>query len=533
MSFLNQVRSKRLLAIHGWSGIALGVLLYTVVLTGAIAVFAQEIGVWSVSGATNQKELSQPIDATIRKLGSEVPAEYRDDFGIYAIEDGSLSVFFHTHAAKPNGDISDKGVRFLVDPTDGHVVSRDEGWSDDVFGRSQKSALRQFLIDLHVQLYVPQPWGLLLTGILGLAMMVAAVSGLLLHKHVIKDIFVSPRAGSRLLFARDRHILAGTWGLPFAFLLAFTGSFLSFAFSLGIPIVSMSAFGGNQMLVGEILNGKPQVEDKTPAAMTNLDAVVSHGIKETGATPTFLHVGHYGRADSHIGLFFTPPEGDLSFSQLAYNGVTGAFEGTKPGLGTKPSAGASAYVILSALHYGVFGGLLSKLIWISLGGACCYVILTGMQLWLRRRAEDTGLQSAAKIVPVLAFGLPLAMLASAHAYFQLLGQADTTYWTPAAFFIAAGLILTAAALHNSEDVLRKRLMAATAFAAGSLPMLRLLGGGRTWSQAIAIDAPLVVTIDVLLLIGALAIVAALNRQRLVNLLGTAAAAVRTQVGPAE
>lgn len=336
MSFLNQRRSKRLLSIHGWSGIILGMLLYTVVLTGAVAVFAHEIGVWSVGGTPNKKGITQPIDGIIRKLAVDVDPSYREDVGVFAIEDGSLSVFFHTHATKENGEIGDKGVRFIVDGANGRVISRTEGWSEDVFDNDQKSALRKFLIDLHVQLYVPSPYGLLLTGILGLAMMVAAVSGVLLHKHIIKDIFVSPRAGSRLLFARDRHILAGTWGLPFAFLLAFTGSFLSFAFSLGVPIVSMSAFGGDQMLVGEILNGKPEVEDKTPAQMTNVDAVIAHGMQQAGATPTFLHVGHYGRQDAEIGLFFSPPDGDLSFLQYAYNGVTGRFEGTKPGLGTKP-----------------------------------------------------------------------------------------------------------------------------------------------------------------------------------------------------
>lgn len=531
MSFLNQARSKRLLAVHGWSGIALGALLYAVVLTGAIAVFAHEIGVWSVGGATNQKELRQPIDAIVRKLAVDVDPAYRDDVGVFAIEDGSLSVFFHTHANKENGELADKGVRFIVDAGDGRVISRDEGWSTDVFGRSQPSALRRFLVDLHVQLYVPAPWGLILTGILGLAMMVAAVSGLLLHKHIIKDIFVAPRAGSRLLFARDRHILAGTWGLPFAFLLAFTGSFLSFAFSIGVPLVSMSAFGGNQLAVNEILVGKAAVEDKTPAEVTNLDAVIAHGAEQTGATPTFLHVGHYGRADSHIGLFFTPPAGDLSFLQLAYNGVSGTFEGTKPGLGTKPSAGASAYTILTALHFGVFGGLLSKVIWVSLGLASCYVILTGMQLWLRRRSEDEAWKGAAKLVPVLSFGLPLAMLAAAHAFFQLLGRADTTYWTPATFFIAAGVIIAAAWLHRSEAALRRNLMAATALAAGTLPLLRLYGGGRSWSDALAIDAPLVVTVDILLMISAVAIFVAMFKDRVAA--AVPRSAPRAQPGPAE
>ena len=41
----------------------------------------------------------------------------------------------------------------------------------------ETSALRKFLVDLHVQLYLPNPWGLILTGILGLMMMAAVISG--------------------------------------------------------------------------------------------------------------------------------------------------------------------------------------------------------------------------------------------------------------------------------------------------------------------------------------------------------------------
>ena len=59
----------------------------------------------------------------------------------------------------------------------------------------ETSALRQFLVDLHVQLYLPDPWGLILTGILGLMMMAAVISGVLMHRHLIRDLFVAERAG--------------------------------------------------------------------------------------------------------------------------------------------------------------------------------------------------------------------------------------------------------------------------------------------------------------------------------------------------
>src|SRR3546814_5410402 len=63
------------------------------------------------------------------------------------------------------------------------------GTGEEVFGPRNDDALSSFLVDTHVRLHVPNPWGLLLTGILGLAMLVAAISGLLIHRHLFKDIF--------------------------------------------------------------------------------------------------------------------------------------------------------------------------------------------------------------------------------------------------------------------------------------------------------------------------------------------------------
>ena len=68
-------------------------------------------------------------------------------------------------------------------------------------------------------------------------MMAAVVSGVLIHRHVIRDLFLAERPGGRLPGVRDRHALSSTWSIPFAFLLAFTGSFFSFAGTIGLPIV--------------------------------------------------------------------------------------------------------------------------------------------------------------------------------------------------------------------------------------------------------------------------------------------------------
>lgn len=59
---LGQANTKTLVAEHGWSGVVLGFLLYAIVLTGTIAVFAHEIGHWAIGQSAAPSVYEYPID---------------------------------------------------------------------------------------------------------------------------------------------------------------------------------------------------------------------------------------------------------------------------------------------------------------------------------------------------------------------------------------------------------------------------------------------------------------------------------------
>ena len=216
--------TKLLVAVHGWSGIILGLLLYAVVLTGMTAVFADEIGTWSAGHVETKSAFARPIDRLVRDLAARTPAKYRDDINLFEVDDHGLGAYFHHDEVMPSGEPGSRGIYYQLDRT-GRIVSAHEGTGEEVFGPRNDDALSSFLVDTHVRLHLPNPWGLILTGILGLTMLVAAISGLLIHRHLFKDIFTL-RRNSPLLAGRDRHSVAGTWSLPFAFVLAFTRQLL-------------------------------------------------------------------------------------------------------------------------------------------------------------------------------------------------------------------------------------------------------------------------------------------------------------------
>ena len=499
MTALSQTRTKRLVAIHGWSGAILGLLLYVVLLTGAVAVFAFEIGSWSAGGVKSDQPFARPLDGTLRGLAEQVPAEYREDVSVFSNSAGHVVAFLHTHAPNAEGDPDERGVLFELHPETHEVLARREGFGSEVFGADPWGALDEFLVALHVNLHLPDPWGLYATGILGLLMLAAAISGILIHRHLIQDLFVAPRPSSRLLTARDRHNLAGSWSLPFAFVLAFTGAFLSFALALGLPTVATVAFGGDQVAFFERLIGAREAEDPTPAPLADIDAMLAASAEAAASSPSGFSVRHWGRADATVTVFHPPAEGDLSAAQQVFEGASGAHLGPKPPIGTETSLGSAVFGLMHPLHFGTFSGLLSRIVWFALGLSMCYVTLTGLRLWLQRRAEERLWRRLARAVPLVGYGLPIAMAGSGIGFFLSLPAERTLFWTPAGFLIAAALAIASGLAIPGDRTRARAYQAVLGASLLALPLLRMAMGVTDWGQLWSGGNLTVITLDLALL----------------------------------
>lgn len=512
MIALPRRETKRMVAVHGWSGIVLGLLLYAVVLTGMVAVFAHKLGEWSAGVVETRSPFTGPVDATMRDLTARTPARYREDANLFTTATNELGVFFHSHA-EVDGKTVERGILYSVDRA-GRVTSSREGTDEEVFAPDNASAFGSFLVDLHVRLHLPDPWGLLLTGILGLAMLVAAISGVLIHRHLFKDIFTLRRNAAPGLAARDRHNVAGTWSLPFAFVLAFTGSFFSFTGSVGLPALALVAFGGDQQAMFATLIGTPPAADPRPATVANFDRIIADSTRRAGSEPDFIQFGHVGRADSRVTLNHPPRDGGLETTSNVYEADTGVFRNEKPVLGTQTSLGSALFSVMGPLHFGNFAGILSKAVWFGLGFATCYVVLSGMMLWLRRREVDSpALNRLDRTVNVVGFGLPLALAASALGYFLAAPAGDATWWTPAAFLIAAAAAIIAGLVMHDAARLSRGLRFATGALLVVLPVVRMFGGGPGWDAAMAAGSPMLVAVDIGVALAGFAFLITLRGQR--------------------
>lgn len=494
--------TKTLVAVHGWAGAVLGLLLYAVIVTGTAAVFSNEIKAWSGGLLGIHDPLGQPLGAVLAKLEAETPKQFRDDLALRATPSGNVLAFFHADETV-NGARRERGILYTIGPN-GRVISRQEGFGNELAANDPHTALGRFYVDLHVRLHVPNPFGLILTGILGLAMLVAAVSGILMHRHLFRDIFLM-RGRERLVGLRDLHSVAGTWTLPHAFVLAFTGAYLSFAIAVALPMLAKIAFKGDVRAMVTTLNGLNTV-DARPAGIADIDALLSDARQRAGAPLLSAAWENRGRADSRITIFPPPKSGDLTAMRLIYNGATGELIRERPIVGLKPSWGASLLGLIGPVHFGNFAGWWSRAVWFALGAASAYVAWSGLNLWVRRRSEQRGWRGLGRVTAWVGGGLPFAMAAAAIAYFVSLPSLTTVFWTPAAFLIAAALALVPALLARQVERVPPLLFGATGILLMALPLLRAAVGGPAGRAALAAGQSAVPVMDGLVALGGIACV---------------------------
>ena len=511
MLSLTREKTTTLVAIHGRSGISLGILLYAVVVTGTVSVFAEENAHWSaglVATANPQAPAADadatPLQDTVDRLAPAVDPDYLKEVALGRSTQGHLTVSFHKHRTNDAGDVEEVGTEFEVDPGTDAVIVRQDGTGLELFETDEDRALSRFLVSVHTELHLPLPWGLLLTGIVGLAMMVAAVSGVLMHRHLLKDLFTLRRGANRLVQSKDAHTVAGSWILPFAFLLAFTGSFFSFAGSFGLPLIATVGFGGDQQAMLETMLGGEAPEDSRRVGGRAIDHLVQDVRFRTGGSCEFIVIEHCGRADAGVNLFLPPRQEGLAPRTFVYQGVTGAFVKEKPQLGQTHSLGATLFSLMGPLHFGDFKGLFSKIIWAALGFAMAYVTMTGMRLWLARRSA-AGFTALRWGVGTKSFGLPVALLGSTLAFCLSYGNGAASFCTPVGFVLAAVLVLFHAALIRDPARINEHLRLAATVGCGALPAVRILTGGPGWGAAVAAHQSVLVAVDLLSIEGGLAL----------------------------
>jgi len=426
---------KRALSAHAAIGLLAGALLYIVSLTGTVAVFYEE---W--------QRIEQPTAPEMAAI--EPAAVQRAVEAVLASEAGkprTEHLYVHLPVeALPRATITTDHQAVHIDRTGAIAGAEEIAWSD-------------FIVELHYILNIPGIVGITIVGALGVMMLALCLSGLIAHPRIFRDAFrLRARAKSGTGLA-DWHNRLSVWTLPFTLAIALTGALIGMA-SVTAYGLARANYGGDIEAVYAPIYGAEEQPDKTaapaPDIVTALNYMAAH---HPGLRLTYVTLHDPMTATQHIQILGTP-ERRLIFGEYYNFDGQGRFLGTT-GL-SDGQVGQQAAASIYNLHFGNFGGLAVKLVYIVLGLALTGICATGTYIWLgkrqRRGIDEPRLRAAWGAV---IWGTPLALSAT-FILRKLLGN-DLPF--AAVFWLIAVLLVLAAPLVPAPGKLEPILKRTFAF----------------------------------------------------------------------
>lgn len=367
--------------LHTWLGVACGGLLFVEILVGSVVVFWKEIQLWQ---APEHAKIVAPESGSF-SLDSKVNQLISDESGILSLE------IMLPKAEAPYLEISKTQLTNEGAPSrETKYFAVEQGSLREV--KESEEGLAEFLFELHADLHLPWKLGHYLLGLLGMLMIVLIVSGVLIHKRVLKSLFNFRFTRSSRLKWTDVHNRLGIWGLPFHLIIAVTAVPYALHETPWLQLVSTGGSKGalSQQSVFEMFT--PDVPQKTGVvrALSSIDEMLLDASKRQPSLQLiWLSIYNVNDEASRVivrGRF--PSEVSLAPS-LVYDGGSGSYlrsSGDPVGKGTKWGAKLFSWVI--HLHRGDFGGFVTKILWFFLGLSAAIMLVSGQLIWLERRQQQ-------------------------------------------------------------------------------------------------------------------------------------------------
>ena len=348
------------LAGHSTIGLAFGALIYLVCLTGTLSVLVDEF-----------KLIEQPRPAPAilkagaldRALANLLPNARGGSIYALAATTPRQRLTLTTFGAGAPGAWFADG--------DGALTAARTPWPD-------------FVTQLHMTLTAPAPWGSAIVGLAGAALLSLIMSGVLSHARIFRDAFRLRLSGSRRLREAELHNRLSVWGLPFHVAVTLTGAFFGLA-GLTTWALTATAFHGDARGASAPLIGPQVVADARSAPTPDIEALVARTrTLVAGSQLSYVGIERAGTRGARYAVEVTAPGRLPRGEQVYYDGAGGQIGRGRFATG---GLGLQVYSGAAQVHFGFFGGLPVRLIYVALGAAQTYIAATGVSIWLERRKD--------------------------------------------------------------------------------------------------------------------------------------------------
>ncbi|UOQ52134.1 PepSY-associated TM helix domain-containing protein [Hymenobacter cellulosivorans] len=350
--------TRRLFALHSWLGLLTGGLLLVVSLSGVVLLFEPEL-----DHALNPRLLQVTAPPGARSSLDRVLAEARRHFPHPAYLRLRRIPTVPTDAVEVSVDQPDHTWTLAYfDPYTGQYLGQ----------RYAREHLFGWLLGVHYSLLAGKG-GELTVALLGMALLLSVLTGAVVYrKHLLPVLLLRPKLSWKNWRAASSglHRVVGVWALLFNLLMGASGLWmLRYTF---LPATYAAA------------PEKPSVAQ--PLVAVSLDTLARRAAR---AVPGFKLQGlalPRTAADTVVKALGRLADRPLygNFSQtVELSARTGQV--LKAADVRQAGVGEQAELVALTLHFGQFGGVLSKLLWTVGGLSPALLSLTGFVLWQRRR----------------------------------------------------------------------------------------------------------------------------------------------------
>jgi hypothetical protein len=281
-----------LFTLHSFIGLATGILLAVIVLSGALLLFRGEIEAWShdwlrVQRGSQFASADAWLDAVAKKV------DLRSVNRIDIAWPNSATAPAEVRVSGPGGS-----SRFHLDPYRAIVL---EG---------ELSPWMEWVRELHASLHLKRV-GSFLAGLTGLGAMWLVISGLIMRKGLFRDWRVLRVDRGMRVFVSDLHMRLAIWLFPFAALMAFSGMLFAFSDMLSAGPVRI-LFDGNRTQMYTALGFPQRVSGTERAPTPALESFTRKARNEMpGALIRNVRVIGFGNRNAIVSVYASRP-GDLA-----------------------------------------------------------------------------------------------------------------------------------------------------------------------------------------------------------------------------
>ncbi|WP_282112927.1 PepSY-associated TM helix domain-containing protein [Maribacter stanieri] len=366
--------------LHTVSGIVISVALYVIFFTGSFSFFRDEIVNWERGHTVKApEEINLDFDETLEQMSKERNLFGRDiEFKQYYNEQ---HIGVNLGASKDTLLTKEKAAGAF------YYLNTDDKSTTDY---ASSYSLGEFLYRLHFFAQMPHPFGYYLSGFVALFFLFALITGIVVHWDKIISNFYVFRPMTKLKTVwTDAHTALGVIGFPFQLVYAVTGTFFMLKILLVAPTVLALYDGDDKKLYEDLEYAHPHFEfQNTPINKSiNINSYVKQvKSKWNNFNVNEVHIFNYGDKGMHVSV-----SGNLDYKNkingygyTIYNVTDGSIYGIKDPT-QKTSYLDAVKGIFYRLHFGDYGGYGLRIISFLLGLIGCFVILSGVLIWLTAR----------------------------------------------------------------------------------------------------------------------------------------------------